>query len=219
MKKGKLGISLTTYAVIAFVLAIFGQMLIAAILLGFVLYAERDEWAGRQCMQAFFLTFASGVIGIITVAIFFFTALGSGISYSYYYGGAAIVIAMIIPVALWILVLVFEIRGLVRVVKGQEADVPLLSGWAYRAYGYVRSRQNPPPQGGYGQGGYPPPQGGYPPQGGSYPPPPPPPSYGAPPQGTPPGYGAPPAAGSPYGSAPPPPKPEAPPADPSSYQS
>lgn len=200
MRKGKLGISYTTYAVIAFVLAIFGQMLIAAILLGFVLHTERDEWTGRQVMQAFFLTFASGVIGVITVLIGFFSMIGTGVSFSYgYYGGGGVIAAMIIPVVLWVLVLVFEIRGLVRVAKGQEADVPLLSDWAYRAYGYVRNRQAapPPPAGGYGQHpGYPPqyPQGSVPPQGGAYPPPPPPPAYGAPPP-----------QGSPYGNPPPPP--------------
>lgn len=218
MRKGKLGISYTTYAVVAFVLAIFGQMLIAAILLGFVLYAERDEWTGRQCMQAFFLTFASGVIGAITALIVFFAAIGSGVSFGYgYYGSAGALVALVIPVILWILVLVFEIRGLVRVAGGQEADVPLLSDWAWRAYGYIRNRQAapPPPQGssgqpagwpgqhpgGQGQPGYPPPGSqGTPPQsgtpyGGTYPPPPPP------------AYGAPPPAGSPYGSAPPPPPP------------
>lgn len=47
MRKGKYGIVYAFYATAAFVLAILGYTQIIALLLAFVIIAERDEWTTR----------------------------------------------------------------------------------------------------------------------------------------------------------------------------
>lgn len=141
MRRGKLGLSFSAYAVIAFVLALCVQMPLCFILFGFVLAVEKDEWTGRQCLQAFILSFASGILGILTLLFF-----GAGHGAMVVYGEATPRVIGLIPLAVWIVLIVFTIRALVRVAKGQEADIPLFSDWAFRAFGYVRRQpQTPPP--------------------------------------------------------------------------
>lgn len=162
MRKGKLGISLTTYAVVSFVLALFGQMLLCALVLAVALIVEKDEWTSRQCMTAFFLTFANGVIMIIGGTLGF---LGFVITAASFGRGAGILgLFTIIPALLYIAVLVFEIIGLVNVSKNKESGVPIFSALSYRAFGYVQPKQPPMnynpgyPQAGQpyqGQPGYP----------------------------------------------------------------
>lgn len=166
MEKGKLGIKLTTYAVIAFVLAIFGQMLLCGLLLGFVLLVEKDEWTSRQCMQAFFLTFLNGIVGGISTVGSLGNSLFGGFTYysDFYYGGAWNTVFGVLAGIVAIVVFVFEIIGLVHVVKGQEANIPVFSGWAMKAFGRVQQKAAPPPQQYYNQG--------YPQQGQPVPPPP-----------------------------------------------
>ena len=64
MEKGKLGIRLSVYAVLAFILAAFGLYLGIIGLLAVVLIAEKDEWAGRQVLQALMLCLLPSVVGI-----------------------------------------------------------------------------------------------------------------------------------------------------------
>ena len=63
MQKGKFGIYLWFYAMLAFVLAFLGQVLLAGLLLGFVIVAEKDEWVIKQVMQAFGLAIFASVVG------------------------------------------------------------------------------------------------------------------------------------------------------------
>lgn len=121
--KGKLGVTYKFYAILAFALAFFGQTLLAGILLGFVLLVEQDEWTSRQCMQALFLTFVSSAVAVVINVLLFIPILGWILS----------VFAGLFDVVIWI----FAIIGLVNVVKGKEANLPVLSKWAYKAYGYV----------------------------------------------------------------------------------
>ena len=52
MNKPKTGMYLWFYAVLAFVLAIFGQTLLCGLLLAFVILTERDSWLTCQVIQA-----------------------------------------------------------------------------------------------------------------------------------------------------------------------
>lgn len=206
MNIGKNGIKLSTYAITAFVLALLGQTLLCALLLAFVLISEKDEWAVRQCMQAFFLTFASVLIALATALLMmlgaFLTAVTGG------FGAILLVLFMLAPGVLSVLVLVFTIMGLVRVVKGGEANIPILSKLAYRAYGKMPPAPMPAP---YGQPyyGQPMPGAPYPPQPmapgpvpGSYAPPPAPAAPAAPSAPAAPVAPVAPVVGSPFGAAP-----------------
>lgn len=132
MRKDQFGIALTFYAVMAFVLALLGQVLLLGLLLGFVILVEKDEWLIRQVMQAFFVSLVSGVwsaivgvFGVITSIPVLGTVVSAGLSFI---GG---IISLVI--------LVFIIIGLVNVMKGGEAKLPIFNGLAYKAFGMVKN--------------------------------------------------------------------------------
>ena len=62
MNKPKTGMYLWFYAVLAFVLAIFGQTLLCGLLLAFVILTERDSWLTCQVIQALGLCFVNSVM-------------------------------------------------------------------------------------------------------------------------------------------------------------
>lgn len=130
MRKGKFNIVLPFYAIVAFVLAIFGQVLLGGLLLGFVMVAEQDEWATRQCMQAFFLSLVTGITGIIQTV---FGGLSSVPIIGFVFSG----IITFINIAITVIVVIFAIIGLVHVCKGEDAKVPWFSSLAGKAYGAV----------------------------------------------------------------------------------
>ena len=132
-----------------FVCVILNQPLLCALIFGFVLVAERDEWAGRQTLQALGLSAIAVVlrellvysVNLFPVYIDFFhflsTAFGTLSALVYL---AAIITSMV---------------AITRVMKDQEASLPGLDRLAYRAYG----KQKPQPM----PGQYPPPYGVQPP--------------------------------------------------------
>lgn len=153
MEKGKLGVKLSTWPVIAFVLALFGQTLLCGLLLAFVLIVEKDEKVSRQCMTAFFLSLVWMALLVLSGCMLLFSGIISELFY--YSTGAAIVgLSVLVIAILAIVMLVFTIIGLANVCKGREAGVPILSGLAERAFGFVRPRPQPqyPPQGYYPPG-------------------------------------------------------------------
>ena len=168
MRKGKLGVVVCLYPILGFVCVILNQPLLCALIFGFVLVAERDEWAGRQTLQALGLSAIAVVlrellvysVNLFPVYIDFFhflsTAFGTLSALVYL---AAIITSMV---------------AITRVMKDQEASLPGLDRLAYRAYGKQKPRpmpgQYPPPYGvqppyahPYQQPGQP-----YPPQSGPY---------------------------------------------------
>jgi len=70
--KGKYGLSLSFYAVVAFVLAVFDKTLLCFALLGFVLVAENNVLTSKQVMEAALLsvfhTAVEYVLGWISAA-------------------------------------------------------------------------------------------------------------------------------------------------------
>lgn len=154
MRKGKLGVVVCLYPILGFVCVILNQPLLCALIFGFVLVAERDEWAGRQTLQALGLSAIAVVlrellvysVNLFPVYIDFFhflsTAFGTLSALVYL---AAIITSMV---------------AITRVMKDQEASLPGLDRLAYRAYGKQKPRPMP--------GQYPPPYGVQPPYAHSY---------------------------------------------------
>ena len=137
MRKGKLGVVVCLYPILGFVCVILNQPLLCALIFGFVLVAERDEWAGRQCLQAVGLSAIAVVlrellvysVNLFPVYIDFFhflsTAFGTLSALVYL---AAIITSMV---------------AITRVMKDQEASLPGLDRLAYRAYGKQKPRPMP----------------------------------------------------------------------------
>lgn len=130
MEKGKYGIRLAFYGVVAFILAIFGWTTALILLTGVVIIGEKNEWASRQAIQAIFLAMISGIVSSFFGIFSFFYSIP-------FFGSVWGTIVSIIESIIDIAILVFAIIAIVRNAKGQEANVPLASKFAHWAYGNV----------------------------------------------------------------------------------
>lgn len=140
MQKGKFGICLWFYAVLAFILAFLGQTLLCGLLLGFVIATEKNEWLSKQVMQAFFLTVFFSVITEVFDMLNIFRSIPL-------LGTVFTTIFNVITSIISLIVLIFCIVAIVRVAKEREANLPLLSSLANRACGLLEQRiytQAPP---------------------------------------------------------------------------
>lgn len=136
MEKGKFGVRLSFYAVAAFIFAILGYSTALILLAGVVIVGEKDEWAGRQVIQAVCLQFVSGVISaFFSLFSFFYSIPFIGAVWGTVVGVVESIISLII--------LIFAIIGLVKVAKGKEAGVPLADKFANWAYGKMTVKQQP----------------------------------------------------------------------------
>ena len=171
MKKGSSGIRLAYLAGFAFLFAIFGQILFCALLMCIGVFLEKDEWLGRQGIQALVLSLITERLGkgFVGAATAFNSNSLTGL------GDSIVVILLAVLLAAAVLA---GVMGALNTFKEKEANLPLLSGVAYRAYGKMKPiyvPQQPVQQQGYqpqqppmpGQGSQTPmnPQGfgGYPP--------------------------------------------------------
>ncbi len=147
MKKGKLGVVLSFYAILAFVFVILKMPALCALLLFFVLFVEREEWVCRQVMEAFFLSVS---VSFVSTALSWI----SGLFPHYFFFDEVLSVAFSVISSLYYLAaLIISILAILRVMKGQEGNIPLCSDLALRAYGKRKPRPVPFPQ----QGQYPPP--------------------------------------------------------------
>ena len=133
MRKGKYGICLSFYAILAFVFALVGQTLLCALLLGFVVIAERDNWTSRQVMQGFFLALLNTVVKEAVASMNIFNGVG-------FLGDAINVIVNLITGAITLVILIFVIVAIINVSKGKEAGIPVFSKMASKAFGIVEKK-------------------------------------------------------------------------------
>ena len=135
MKKGKFGIVLCFYPIAAFAAAILQAPLIAAIIAAAAIFIERDEWTGRQSLQAWMLsliiTFFFNIKNLCNYfPIPFFTTILN-------------LVTTILYVFVCLAGILLSILGITRVMKDSEANIPLLADIAYRVYG--KRRPHPAP--------------------------------------------------------------------------
>lgn len=132
MRKDNFGICINFYAVLGFVLALLGHTTLALLLLGFVIVVHKDQWLIMQVMQAFFLSIVSGIISAfldILTPLYRIPILGGIISSIF--GIFTSIVALII--------LIFAIIGISKTAKGLDADIPLVKGFANKAFGIVKN--------------------------------------------------------------------------------
>ncbi len=128
MNKSKTGMYPWFYAVLAFVLAIFGQTLLCALLLAFVILAERDNWLTCQVIQALCLCLIQGVMGVVSSVFNLVTDYTLAVV-SRFFNTTFNVLDQLIGIA----VLIFALVAIGKVRKGEDANVPFFSGWAKSA--------------------------------------------------------------------------------------
>lgn len=127
MEKGKFGIKMCFYTALAFVLAYLGYSTILFMIAGVVIFVEKDEWAGRQVIQAIGLCFLGTLVRTI-LSIFDPIARIPMLGTMWNVGTG------MINSVVSIVVLVFCLVGLLNNLKGKEANIiglSKLSGWAY----------------------------------------------------------------------------------------
>lgn len=138
MRKGRFGLVLCAYPIVAFIGVILNLPIVCALAFGVALLAERDEWAGRQSLQALALS----VITYIFRWIVGFVITRMDVNFILAALGAASAI-------IYLLAIVVSILGILRVMRDREADLPILADLAYRAYGKRKPQpipgQYPPP--------------------------------------------------------------------------
>lgn len=136
MKKGKFGIVLCFYPIAAFAAVILNSPIICLALAAAAVFLEKDEWAGRQTLQAW----------MASVIVFFFHDLfRSGVSMIHVPFLSAVLSAAagILSAAVYLAAIILSILAILRVSKEGEANIPLLSSLAYRIYGKVRPKPAP----------------------------------------------------------------------------
>lgn len=121
MRKGNYGFNLWFYPAIAFVLAIFGQTLLCGLVTILAIAAEKDEWTSRQTMQAFFLGLVNSAISVVRTVF-------SVITWIPLLGGVVSTILNFIAGFLSLIVLLVAVLGVLHVVKGEDAKVPVIAG-------------------------------------------------------------------------------------------
>lgn len=124
MDKGNMGIKLSFYAIVAFLVAATGGMLTLFVLAGFVFVVEKNKWLNNQILQAVLLCGVEDFIYAITNMIdkmvnpipFVNNIWGIADSWVYF--------------AVSTIAFVFAIVGMLNVSKGQDANIPVISKWA-----------------------------------------------------------------------------------------
>jgi uncharacterized membrane protein len=132
MKKGKFGIGLPAFAVLAFLLAVFNQTLAGLVLLGFVILEEKDEWLTKQCMQALILGLMEPFVSAVLNGFNIFRSVP---------------VLKVIPGTVngfiekivTIICLIWAFIALSKVKKGEDAGVPIAHKFADWAYGFVNA--------------------------------------------------------------------------------
>ena len=119
MKKGNLGVSLSFFAVFAFVLAICVQPLLCGLLLALVLVYEKDEWLSRQVIQAFMLSLLIALAGAVVASLRTY-AMAATQMYIALAGTLATLLSGAVCIVI-ILAVIFAIIGITRTAKYMEA--------------------------------------------------------------------------------------------------
>lgn len=144
MQKGKTGLTLTFYAVFAFVAAFFGGVTAALLVAGFVIVAEKNDWLTKQALEAVFLTMTISLLNFIFNKCEAWLKGLIGWFDPYSYGGDAYgVISNVFSFFIFlitVLEIVLTIVAISKVCKGKNAGIPILDDFANRALGIFRPK-------------------------------------------------------------------------------
>ncbi|MCM1090852.1 MAG: hypothetical protein NC092_10590 [Butyrivibrio sp.] len=138
MEKGKFGIRMCFYTVTAFLLAYLGYSTVLFLLAGVVILVEQNEWAGRQVIQAICLCV---VENLVSQLLDIFDPIYRIPLISSVWGVATDLIGSVLS----ILVLLFCVVGILKNLKGEEANIigaSKLADWAYGIAGNKSAQSN-----------------------------------------------------------------------------
>ncbi|NLV48858.1 MAG: hypothetical protein GXY22_09420 [Clostridiaceae bacterium] len=145
MSQGKYGLNFKAIAIIAFVLAFFNLPTLVVLFLAYAVLLEKDQWLSRQTFQAFYLNIvyivATTVIGWIFTAFNAFFGLFNWYSVINVFSGIHSVIRFLLNIALF----VFALIAILKLAKGNDAQLPVLSDLADRTLGIFQKKEKAQP--------------------------------------------------------------------------
>lgn len=143
--KGKYGLPLTAIATLAFGFCALRQPLAVLLIAGFALLAEGDEWLNRQAVQAVLLSVAYAIAALVGGWVFGGLArLFGGISF-YRAQDAMISVGAVLDTLLYIGLIVLCLLAIMRVLRGQDAALPLLTKMADGDFTAALAKKVPAP--------------------------------------------------------------------------
>ncbi len=128
MKKDKFGICYEFYAVLGFLLALLGQPLLCALLLGFVIVTSESEWAIKQVMQAFLISLAAYVLQLLQTGV---STVASVPLFGTIFSGMFSLVCAVVN----LFVLIVCILSIVNIVRSGDSGIPWLKSFAEWAFG------------------------------------------------------------------------------------
>ncbi len=142
MEKGKYGVTLAFYGVLGFIFTLTGSTTLLFLLAGAVVIGEKNEWASRQVIQALMLSLTVSLVSVAFEVLGFldwfgWAEYGSGL-YGFY--GVWNKIQTVIYYALYVVVDIFALLGILKNAKGQDANIPVFGKFANWAYGKIMAR-------------------------------------------------------------------------------
>ena len=151
MLKGKLGITLSAVAVLSFVLAFLGNVPILVLVVGYALIVEGNNWLTKQTLQALYLGLTYVIVNTILGGFFgatnyFFGKLNIRIL-SDSIGNIQFVCDKIITLGLLALCII----AIIKLLKDQDANLPILGNLADKSLGIIKVKVAPQPQQQYTQ--------------------------------------------------------------------
>ena len=135
MTKGKFGIVLPAIAVLAFVCAFFGFIEALLLLLGYVLIVEANSWLTKQTLQALFLAISVAIAEIITKWIFGGMITLFNLIRAFGLINPLANIQTFILVVISVFTLVLCVLAFIKVIKEQDANLPIFGDLADKALG------------------------------------------------------------------------------------
>lgn len=146
--KGNYGIRLAAYTVLAFLLAYFGSTTLLFLVLGVVLLAEKNEWATRQVLQALVLCYVGMIVrNVLNIFDFVYDIPSMFIDITALYNIASVLVKIwstIEGLINWVVdlaVLVMIIVGIIRNLKDQDANIPVVKDVVNWVYGIAKEKK------------------------------------------------------------------------------
>lgn len=139
MLKGKYPIVLPAVAAISFVLAFFGYYEILVLVVAYALLCERDNWLIKQTLQALYLGLSVGAVLTVLGWVFSFVNVPSWTDMTGFYSFTANVHGVLNGIAN-IFLLVFALMGLLKVIKGEDANLPIFGDLADKSMGIIKPK-------------------------------------------------------------------------------
>lgn len=142
MDDKKFEISSIAIGILSFILIFFGFMEGVLLLLGFSILIQKDYWLTKQALQALYLriVYLVGilVVGWIFKGILFILDLVDAYKAREY----VLAIRGFLEGAIYICFLVFVVVSVMKLLKGQDAGIPLVNSFAARTLGVEGAKGN-----------------------------------------------------------------------------